>query len=342
MKENNIIHSASKELILSDEIPFKSCHASNIVVLPDGSIFSVWFAGSEEGADDVKIWGAKRRNGIWGSPQIITRDEEIPHWNPVLFVEQDGTVVLFYKKGREIASWQTWITESKDCCENWSKPKELVPNDFGGRGPVRNKVIRLSNNRWIAPASVENGEWRCFADYSDDNGVTWHKGNEIFADLKDEHTVSPEFRNIPVSEQSYSGRGVIQPTLWESEAGKVHMLMRSSEGFIYKSDSEDYGSTWCEGYKTVLPNNNSGIDLTKIPDGRIFLVYNPVGVNWGPRYPLELAVSDDNAKTWRNILTLEEKPGEYSYPAVICRDNSLLITYTYKRQNIAFWKVDIK
>lgn len=342
MKVNDTIYSARKEYILSTEIPFKSCHASNVAVLPDGSIFSVWFAGSKEGADDVKIWGAKRRGGVWSSPQVITQDEEIPHWNPVLFVEQDGTVILFYKKGREIASWKTWITESKDNCENWSNPKELVPNDFGGRGPVRNKVIQLSNNRWLAPASAENGEWRCFADCSDDNGTTWHKSNEIFADLKDKNTVSPEFKSIPVSEQSYSGRGVIQPTLWESEAGKVHMLMRSSEGFIYRSDSQDYGSTWCEGYKTVLPNNNSGIDLVKIPDGRIFLVYNPVGVNWGPRYPLELAVSDDNARTWRNILTLEQEPGEYSYPAVICHDDSLLITYTYKRQNIAFWKVDIK
>ena len=341
MNQSKEFQNITKEYICGKNPPFQTCHASSVAALMDGSIFSVWFAGSKEGADDVSIWGALRQNGTWSRPHVITHQENLPHWNPVLFVRPDGAVLLFYKTGREISSWQTKWMISYDHCKSWSQSQELVAGDRGGRGPVRNKVIRLSNGRWLAPSSLENGEWRCFADYSDDQGVTWCKSNEIHADLQNDKIINPDFKEIPVSEQSYSGRGVIQPTLWESQPGKVHMLMRSSEGRIFRSDSEDNGTSWCSGYATVLPNNNSGIDLVKIPDGRLFLVYNPIGVNWGPRSPLKLTCSNDNGISWCNVLTLEEEPGEYSYPAIIHHNRSLLVTYTYKREDIAFWKLDL-
>ena len=70
-----------------------------------------------------------------------------------------------------------------------------------------------------------------------------------------------------------------------------------------------------QGISTSLPNNNSGIDLVKVPDGRIFLLYNNVADNWGKRNPLTLAVSTDNGDTWENIMDLEtDDPGEFSYP----------------------------
>lgn len=47
------------------------------------------------------------------------------------------------------------ITSSKDYGQTWSAPRELVNGNRGGRGPVRNKVIILSNGDWIAPTSTE-------------------------------------------------------------------------------------------------------------------------------------------------------------------------------------------
>jgi hypothetical protein len=67
-----------------------------------------------------------------------------------------------------------------------------------------------------------------------------------------------------------------------------------------RSDSEDGGKTWCCAYETGLPNNNSGIDLVKLPSGGLVLAWNPVGnlPNYykGPRTPLELSYSDDNGE----------------------------------------------
>lgn len=150
----------------------------------------------------------------------------VPCWNPVLFADGER-LLLFYKVGEEIPRWQTFIKESPDSGLTWSEGRELVPGDFGGRGPVKNKCIRLQDGALLAPASTEGAGWACFTDRSEDGGRTWHR--------------SPD---VPFERGMLSGSGTIQPTLWQDERGTVHMLMRSSEGAIYRSRSEDGGRSW--------------------------------------------------------------------------------------------------
>lgn len=317
--------------------PTNMCHGST--VLPVGElVLSAWFGGSYEGKDDVKIYLAKRESGQWSNPQVLSTHEE-PHWNPVLACLEDGCIALYYKVGREIASWRTMVRYSSDCI-NWSNPEELVPGDSGGRGPVRCKTIKLSNSRLLAPASTENKIWKAFADRSDDNGHTWQKSNLIqIENIQYQKAVTA--RTIEVSEQSFAGRGVIQPTLWESKPGNIHMLMRSTEGFVYRSDSDNYGETWCSPYPTQLPNNNSGIDVASNGKGTLVLAYNPVGANWGVRTPLSLAISEDNGTSWRPLMDLESEEGEFSYPAIVFHKGIFHITYTWKRKAVAYWQVKL-
>lgn len=115
-------------------------------------------------------------------------------------------------------------------------------------------------------------------------------------------------------------------------------------GAIYRSDSHDSGKSWCEAYRCGLPNNNSGIDLTKLANGDLVLAYNPVAGNWKPRVPLILSVSHDNGETWPESLTLEDVPakGGYSYPAIISKGNTVYLTYTWRRERIAHWEIVIE
>ncbi len=326
----------TREFVFTGKMPFASCHASHLTLLPGGDILAVWFGGSREGADDVAIWSARRSGGQWSPPVRVAAEAGLPHWNPVLFTGPDGAVLLFYKVGRQLKEWSTRLKISTNNGLTWTEPVELVPGDRGGRGPVRNKLIVLADGSWLAPASTEDGIWRAFADRSTDHGKTWRKSNAILIAGLNHEAIAEIRSDIPVSEQSFHGRGVIQPTLWESEPGRVHMLLRSSEGRIYRSDSNDFGRTWSEAYPTGLPNNNSGIDLVKLPDGALALVFNPVGVNWGPRTPLIMAASADNGNTWRNELVLADGEGEYSYPAIIAAEDSIYLTYTWKRERIVF------
>lgn len=337
-----MIQTIYKEFIFEGGQPFESCHASTLALLPDGSFLAAWFGGSKEGAGDVAIWSSRREKGRWMLPVKIADEEGIPLWNPVLLNGGSGKVLLFYKVGHKISEWYTKLKISGDNGKTWSEPGELVPGDRGGRGPVRNKVIVLSDGAWLAPASTEEGGWKAFADISTDGGKTWRKSNDICIPGLNYSDIQKVNSDIPVSEQSFVGRGVIQPTLWESEPGRVHMLMRSSEGSIYRSDSEDGGRSWTEAYATTLPNNNSGIDVAKLENGVLALVYNPVGISWGPRTPIVLSTSGDNGRTWKQELVLEDEPGEFSYPAVISDGKDIFVAYTWKRERIAFWKLSME
>jgi len=230
------------------------------------------------------------------------------------------------------------VMESSDLGNTWTTPKPLVEGDIGGRGPVRNKPIILKDGTWAAPASIEGDVWDAFVDLSKDQGATWTASNLVPVQHASLVANQSDMEGLPLTASSFKGKGVIQPTLWESEHGNVHMLLRSSEGYIYRSDSDDGGSSWCHAYKTNLPNNNSGIDLTKRDDGSLWLVYNPVSGNWAPRTPLVASSSHDNGLTWKQEFILEDEQGEYSYPAIVSMGNKLFITYTWNRKRIVFCK----
>ncbi len=313
------------DFIFEEDRPHAECHASTIVQAADGSLLSAWFGGTEEKNPDVAIWYSHYADGKWGTVEKAAKVDDTAHWNPVLFRDEDDTVHLFFKIGPEIKYWQTYWMSTSDAGKNWSAPTELVADDKGGRGPVRNKPIILSDGAWLAPASTELKGWKPFADRSVDKGKTWTRSEDFGHDRK-----------------KMKALGAIQPTFWESAPGKVHALLRSTNGWVWRSNSEDHGKTWTEMEQTDLPNNNSGIDGLLLDDGRLLLVYNPVGDNWGERTPLDLAVSDDNGKTWESIAHLEDDPAEgneFSYPAIVKTEDGIAITYTWNRERIRAWQI---
>ncbi|SDR76605.1 sialidase family protein [Actinopolymorpha singaporensis] len=321
------------EFVVRDDPRFAACHASTVLPLPGGPL-AAWFGGSREGAGDVAIWLSRRTPDGWSRPARVADEDGLPHWNPVLFVppgsDAAGEVWLFYKVGRQIPSWRTRVIVSGDGGRTWSAPRELVPGDEGGRGPVKNKPIVLADGGWLAPASVERPDtWDAFADLSYDRGRTWQRSDFV-----------------PVDHATFPGKGIIQPTVWESAPGQVHMLVRSSCGWVCRSDSADGGRTWSTAVPTSLPNNNSGIDLAPLPDGRLVCVHNPVGRSWGVRTPLTAAISADNGHSWRHWATLDDEPArdgdadrnvedrEFSYPAAVTDGEGVTVTYTWRRRGI--------
>lgn len=311
-----------KDFVFEQHEEFAQCHASTVARVDDDTFVVAWFGGTEEKNDDVGIWLSKGNPGNWSEPVELVKVREEPHWNPVLFAAPDGRLILYFKVGKEIPEWETWVTVSEDEGKTWSEPTELVPGDKGGRGPVKNKPIILSNGDWLAPASVEGERWDVFVDRSTNGGKTWTATDYLSIDST-----------------KITGKGAIQPALWESEPGHVHMLVRTSSGVIGRSDSDDYGKTWSPLYKTSLPNPNSGIDLVNLDDGTLVLAYNPDGKNWGDRAPLTLAVSEDNGQTWPYKLDIEtgEPDDEFSYPSIISDEENVYAVYTWQREKVAFW-----
>lgn len=320
------------EFLFEDGECFPECHASSLVRLENGDILCVYFAGKHEKADDVGIWLSRRTENGWEKPMLLAKVDDVPHWNPVIF-EIPGGVRVCFKVGREIPDWLSWHTQSSDGGKTWTKPAPY--ND--AVGPVRSKPIVLSGGEMLAPNSVETASsWRPRTDISYDSGEHFRMLSPIPVNC------------VRESEENHiSGLGAIQPTLWESEKGQVHALLRTTCGYIFRSDSLDSGKTFSEAYNTHIPNNNSGIDVVNTSRG-LFLAMNPVSGNWAARTPLVVLKSVDNGRTFSHFATLADaewdekgkKNAEFSYPAIIADENALHITFTWMRRQIAYCKIN--
>jgi predicted neuraminidase len=292
--------------------PTPGCHASTIVETRAGRLLAAWFAGTDEGNSDVGIWVSRCEAGGWSRPAevangVMSPQKRFPCWNPVLFQPREGPLVLFFKVGPRPDQWWGEIVVSEDDGRTWKGRRRLPPEVVG---PIKDKPIQLDDGRILCPSSSENAGWRVHL--------------EITKDLENWEVVGP--LNDPAK------IGVIQPTILTYPDHRLQMLCRTrGQGFIAQTWSQDGGRTWSEMTATTLPNPNSGIDAVTLRDGRQLLVFNntPHG-----RTPLNVAVSRDGQE-WNVALTLENQPGEYSYPAVIQTSDGLVhITYTYRRQSI--------
>lgn len=305
-----------REDFIFDQAP--SCHASTIVQIGPETFYSACFAGSKEGAQDIKIYGISFDKN-WKIPEVIASREGVPAWNPVLFRYPDGEMLLFYKMGENPRSWSGWIKRSLDDGKTWGS-EERLPG--GILGPIKNKPL-LHNNTLVCGSSVESylsdAVW---IELTKDRGRTWEKRGPIY------------FSN--------STYGLIQPALYFDNLGHLHIFARPRKGLkaICRTRTDDLGSSWDPISITDLPNPDTGFDLVKLRNGAIVLVNNPTVKK---RSRLELFLSKDGSK-FDSIWVLEEGDGEYSYPALIedaFNPGIVHITYTWNRTKIKYLKIDL-
>ena len=309
--------------------PFAESHASTVVELQslgvEGRADSVprlaaaWFGGTEEQHRDVEIYFAVRDEKEWSQPRavangIVGSAERYPCWNPVLFQQPNGPLHLFYKVGRSPKDWWGMQTTSSDGGHTWSEAKKL-PDEI--LGPIKNKGLLLPDGRLLCGSSTETGVWTSHFEIFDPANNNWQR--------------LPDFAVV-------DDLATIQPTLLDHGGGVIQSLMRvRKKGPIAESWSRDGGHTWSRLQATTLIHPGSGIDGVRLPDGRLALVYNDHPTE---RTPLVVALSRDG-RTWKTAVTLEDIPGEYSYPACIVDSQGMLqITYTYDRKSIRYAKID--
>jgi predicted neuraminidase len=184
-------------------------------------------------------------------------------------------------------------------------------------GPIKNKPVQLADGTILCPTSNETAEqpskWTVHFERSADGGKTWmatpplHDGIEIAA---------------------------IQPSILFNDrpgGAKLQAVGRTRQGKVFTISSEDSGKTWGPISLLDVANPSSGTDAVTLKDGRHLLVCNPVPRG---RTPLTVVVSRDG-RDWQPVVTLEDQPGEYSYPAIIQTHDGLVhITYTWKRERV--------
>ena len=306
-----------------ESAPFTNAHASTIVETREGLV-TAWFAGTREGAADVGIWLSRHLTGKWTRPIEVATGRQpdggrYPCWNPVLFEAPDKVLMLFYKVGPSPESWWGMVRTSRDSGRTWTDARRLPD---GILGPIKNKLVQLSDGTLVAPSSTESSErpstWRVHFERTTDAGLTWTAA-------------------FPSASADGSPIDAIQPSILVHPGGRLQALGRTRSERVFETWSDDGGRTWTPISLISLPNPNSGIDAVTLRNGRHLIVYNHTTQG---RSPLNVSVSGDG-RTWDAALVLENESGEYSYPAVIqSSDGHVHITYTWKRQRIRHVVID--
>jgi len=313
---------------LYEEFPnCPSCHASSIVEAPDGTLVAGCYAGSKESAPDTVVLMSRKEPG-WTAWETRVFWDEPKHaaGNVRLFRRPDGDIQIIYPLN--FGRWcrggsRHYQHTSSDGGQTWSD-QQPIPCERPFLG--KNAPVLLQDGSLVLPVTMEVSKkadcQSAAALISVDGGDSWQLSDEDI--------------------EATDGANIIQPTAAPLDSGRLLFLFRSNAGRIYRAVSTDGGRTWSPATPTELPNNNSGIDVVKLTDGRLVLVYNPVAENWGPRTPLVLSLSEDEGNTWRPLLTLEDGEGEFSYPTVIQTHDGLVhVTYTYRRERIKHVVLDV-
>jgi predicted neuraminidase len=172
---------------------------------------------------------------------------------------------------------------------------------------VRNKPIVLRDGRWLLPAYQEAIYQSQFW-ITDNQGTNWSALPAVFT--------------FPVSN--------LQPAVVQLADGSLYALMRNGAagGPTWQGRSADCGRTWQLSQRADLPNPNSGLDLIRLPDGRLLWAGNPSD---SQRTPLAIAFSLDNGMTWSPPRTLERGIPQLSYPS-LCRSRNGLIHVSYSHR----------
>ena len=310
--------------IIFQNVPFATAHASTIAESSSGLV-TAWFAGQFEGSADVGIWVSRLAGGRWTAPVEVANGEQpdgkrLPCWNPVLFQQPNGPLMLFYKVGPNPREWWGMVRTSPNGGRTWSDARRLPD---GILGPIKNKPIRLRDGTIVSPSSTESQsvppKWRVHFERSTDGGRTWTRVTPAAA---------PGGREVEAIQPTILGRG-----------DSLEALVRTQSRRVFATWSTDGGKTWSALEPVGLQNPNAGIDGVTLRDGRHLLVFNN---STQARTPLNVALSEDG-RVWTPVLALEREAGEYSYPAVIQTTDGLVhITYTWKRLRIKHVVLDPK
>ena len=336
-------------------------HGSSLVRLSNGDLLAAWFQGSgERGADDVKIMGARLGKGAktWSRPFPMADTRDIPDCNPVLFLNSEGKLFLFWI-AVEANAWEYSIIRMRTSVDylnpgppiwNWQDNILLKPDDrFAKEVAARFKELPPDHAGWggYAPRyddmivdAAKDPKKRSIGWMTRIKPLQLPSGRILLPLYSDGFNLSL----IAISDDNGAtwrpslpivGRGPIQPALALKRNGHIIAFMHDSgnePAMVQTSESSDSGFSWTAARKTDIPNTAS-VELLTLRDGRWAFLGNTISDG---RYRLTLMLSDDEGKTWKwktHLENDESKSGSFSYPCLIqTKDGMLHMTYSYRQK----------
>ncbi len=294
-----------------------------------GRLWACWVAGGDSPKAFFVLATSDDDGATWSSPRMVldSHSSDLPMERSILvgnlWTDPQGRLWLFFDQSMKMFDGRAgvWAT----VCNNpdarkpaWSKPRRIW------HGVTLNKPTVLSNGDWMLPVSLDQRgglhDFKgCFRNLdplrganvfvSQDQGKTWKRRGMVQFPAPDWH----------------------EHMIVERRDGELWMLARTRNG-IMESTSSDKGRTWSSPVRSAIKHPVARFFIRRLASGRLLLVKhgNRIDAHQG-RVMLSAWLSDDDGKTWKGGLVLDDRKG-VSYPdGFQAPDGTLYISYDRNR-----------
>ncbi len=308
-------------------------HAGTITRLQNGRMLAAWFAGTREGASDVRILMSSLDPGAseWSEPTAIATREQTAKdlnryiaklGNPILFADSRKRIWLFYVTV-SMGGWSgssITLRYSDDDGATWTAAQRLVTSPF----------LNVSTLVKGCPIECESGHLLL---------PVYH---EFLSKFGEAIIISPEGKLVSKLRLT-TERGAIQP--W------VVPIDRHASQAFYRQSGHDHRlaltnrlnnmfDSECGSIEfTNIPNPNSAIAVIRRDNGEFLMACNPLESG---RRKLSLATSKDGLE-WKVIREVEvgDPSHEFSYPYLIqAARGEYHLVYTWNRTRMRYVTFD--
>ena len=284
-------------------------HPASIDELANGDLFIAYYGGEGEYKGDTAVYGSRLAKGSsgWTQPKRIADTPDRADGNGVIWQEPGGATWLFYVV-RYGETWSDSMIKYKYSLDNGQTWTDSEMLSFEKGLMVRSQPIQLLDGDFLLPIYHETGN---------DKEVVGAESSSLFARY---HKKTKEWS---FSNKVHSRIGNIQPSVVQLDEKNLLAYCRRGggygpmlDGFIVKTESHDGGTSWTPGVDTEFPNPNAAVDLIRLKNGHLVLIYNHN--NQGARNPLTMRVSKDGGQTWPASRDIINNPqDEAAYPYII-------------------------
>ncbi len=336
-------------LLAGGKIPMPAntpaAHASSLVVMPQGGaaqMLAFWFAGQRESAPNVQIsfsWFDRVAQAWMPSGFVVNRaalGSQLGYGvrrlgNPVAWLDADGRVHLFVVAtglGGWAAGRIVHLRQDSEAAANTAQA--LAALSFS---PVR--VLPLS---WLWNTShlVRSAPMPLV-----DGGMVLPAYFELGLKYPVALRFGPQGQWLGMVRMS-TRTDILQPAIVPITATQWLGLLRDHgpQQKVAVVGTDDAGATWRDMPSLQVTNTGSSVAALRLPTGQYVMAHNKSAVT---RRDMDISLSTDGTQ-WRSALAVEngaKESDEFSYPALAWDGQSLWLSYTHMRREIAWQRYSV-
>ncbi|PAF46862.1 hypothetical protein BKH46_06445 [Helicobacter sp. 12S02634-8] len=324
----------TKPLFLKQDIPMPDgipqAHAATLTYLKNGDLLTAFFAGSREGAGDVKIYGSvyDHQKHIWSKPFVLLTKEELgakAHQyikklgNPVLY--RDNNRLYLFVVGVSLGGWAT------------SRIYELSMENF-----APNKHFTYHQTLQLSPFLNISNLVRTLPIKTSDGGFYL----PIYHELADKYALILKFDSLGkpthITKPNHL-HAQLQPSLTPLSNSRCMLVFRNAgryDNVMFSQLCEQAGRQWLPPIPTNIKNYDNSLNLIFF-NKKTYLIHNTLDLRPNlQRGTLTFSLMQ-SPSVFKKIFDLDSTSlpqGEVSYPTTITDGDNIDIVYTHDRKNI--------